>query len=388
MANKSTEKRTDIGKVLTISFSNLPSPQNYLYNCQEGLVRLGVQAYTIGSSNIRDARRTLSERNRLVRVSKSPKPSLSSVIGALGALNTILATVRETSPDIVHFTSKHSWNVPVALAIKASCRSVIVHTFHDPLGHDGDRVQRGVVHYHKVISSLLDGIVVHSEKSERDTADVLRPKSPVYRAPLGSTKWAEFRGPGEPTRKLLIFGRLNRYKGVELIPGIAHAIHDIDPELTVVVAGAPAAEVSNELIDEIAQCENVVLRAEEIPEDELDGYFYDCDAVLLTHTSITQSGVILDALSHGKPVVSFDIAGIGEYLPPGSPQASPFDPQDFARIAVEMISDISALESGSRAAWEFGERHFSEDRMAAALLDVYEAVIKAANRSTGSGRID
>jgi glycosyltransferase involved in cell wall biosynthesis len=220
----------------------------------------------------------------------------------------------------------------------------------------------------------VHGVVTHSQKSYFATIQKIKPKARVFIAPLGSTRWREFKEFDEIKNKFLIFGRLNSYKGVELIPSIAHEIGRICPQVRIVVAGKVAEEIKKPIIDEIYACANVDFINEFIPEADIDNYFYDCDAVLITHTSITQSGVILDAYSHGKPIVAFRIDGIDEFMTNLGLCVPAFDVADYAEKACRLIRDTVSLREQSRVSWEYGKQRFSSDMMAKGFCRIYSEV--------------
>ncbi len=362
-------------RIVLISFSVQPTMQKYLYLLGEELRDLDNHVLTIGSSDVRiDA--LLSPDAYLVDTPDSPKPSLKSLVGAARSLRSIARRVESFNPDVIHFVNKHTWNYPLALMLSRQLKQTsLVHTFHDPIGHDGDSVQKGVIIYHKAIMRILDCIVVHSDIAERQTREVLRPSCDIRQVPLGVTRWRAYRPPARaPKKKALIFGRMNKYKGCERYPEILDALRVIDPQIEVVIAGKASADIGEDLLGAITKRRNATFFQRFIDEEEMAALFEEADIVLAPYTSITQSGVLLDAYCFSKPVVAFGIDGIRQYFACDELLCRPFDVREFADKAATVMSDAESLERLSKRSWEFGKRHFTPSAMALGMQSVYCAL--------------
>ncbi|MDO7786866.1 glycosyltransferase family 4 protein [Desulforamulus aquiferis] len=356
--------------VVLVSFSTLPTLQNYLYYAYGHLLEMGLNVYTVGADEIQ-ANVEIGERNITVSVPSSPLPTLSSLKVMIQKIDIISEQIEALNPDIVHFVSKHTWNYMLIRKLKNRTSAKLIHTFHDPIGHKGDLVRYGVILYYKVIGSIVDGVVVHSDNCYKETIEKLKPKAEVFHAPLGCTKWHAYREPKQILKKLLIFGRINPYKGCDLVPAIAREIEKRDSEINIIIAGKASKDVKAKTLDAIAKCPNIKFYNSFVSEDELDQYFYNCDVVLITHTSITQSGVILDAYSHSKPIVAFQIDGIQEFLWDTEWSVRAFDISAYAQKVYQLVSDIHTLRLQSKLSWEFGKNHFASEKMAESLFKIY-----------------
>lgn len=349
--------------------------QKYLYYACDELARHGFEVRTVGSTNLQIPRR-LDERNVLVDTPPTPRPSLRSLWSSKRALNEVIHTIKNFDPDVVHFVNKHVWNY--ILLQRTRRRHINVkwlHTFHDPIGHEGDSVQRGVIVYHRLVQRLLDAVVVHSETAQNQTLKVLRPPCRVERAPLGVSQWREYQDiTPEAAKRALVFGRLNRYKGCELYPEIFHEVYRLDPGVKVTIAGEPSKDLPRELLRRIAACPNVHLDDHFIEEELTERYFREAALVLTPYTSITQSGVLLDAFSNSRAVLAFQIDGISEFLPSSLMTVPAFDTCEYARIMVNLMSDSAACAKAGRQAWEFGRDRFTPVSMAAGLAQTYEGI--------------
>lgn len=363
-------------RVLQISFSELPTLQKHLYLSLAELRRQGVDIWTVGSANLAiDV--DLDDRNLLVETPSSPKPGIASLRQALGTMQNLSRRIVRIKPSIVHFTNKHAWNFLLLRRLKRDLPgAAFLHTFHDPIGHEGDSVQKSVVLYHKVVQRMLDGIVVFSDIAKRQTEEVLRPCCSVYQVPFGEKPWKEYRPFERLTHRVLVFGRLNSYKGVKFYPEIAELLYEQSPETTLVIAGKPSDDIDHSILDRLAAMPNVELHARFIEESEIDGFFENCDLVLMPYTSITQSGVILDAYSRSRCVVAFDIEGIEQFIFSCKTLVPPFDVSKLVQAAVALLNDPEELNDISYRAWEMGGNAFSPEKASEALLSIYEELAR------------
>ncbi|GAS99628.1 group 1 glycosyl transferase [Mycolicibacterium canariasense] len=370
-----------MAKVLLISFSTLPTMQKYLYTASAELAFLGHDVWTVGSTNVRSGD-ALGPRNVTVDTPPTPRPSVSSFWSSKKSLDTVRALIQRVRPDVIHFVNKHVWNYLLLRQVRRKgIQTKWVHTFHDPIGHEGDSVRQGVVAYHKVIQRHLDAIVVHSETARSQTLRALRPHCLIALSPLGLKRWKDYEAAdARASKRALAFGRLNFYKGCAMYPKIFDEIHRLDPTIEITVAGQPSKDVPKELIAQIAACPNVRLDAHFIEEDAVERYFRESSIVLTPYTSMTQSGVILDAYSHSRPVLAFHIEEMREFLPHGAYTVEPFDTQEYARTLVGLLNDPDSCARAGRDSWEFGRRQFSPSSMAAGFASVYDSLISG---STG-----
>jgi glycosyltransferase involved in cell wall biosynthesis len=116
--------------------------------------------------------------------------------------------------------------------------------------------------------------------------------------------------------RLLMFGSISRYKGIDIA---LEALRDFpDFAVSLVIAGecrdAKLADELNQLIERIPATHTVEWQRGFIPESEVQACFERADAVLLPYRHIDQSGVLLTAYRFGVPVLAFDVGSFSEYI--------------------------------------------------------------------------
>lgn len=362
-------------RVLLVSFSSLPTLQNYMYLTADSFGDMDIEAYTLGiSENIIELEQ--QEKHFYVPKVDTPKPTVQSMGKMKGCMKKMIHVIEQVQPDVLHFVSKHTWNYFLLKKLrKSGFRGKIVHTFHDPIGHKGDRVRAGVVLYNKLMGRNTDTVIVHSKRNVKITMRYIRPRAEVFFAPLGCSKWYPYKKTESSTKKLLIFGRLNHYKGCEYIPQIAEEVDKLDSDIEIVIAGQSSADVNKKMLEKIRACQNVQFEDCFVPEEKVSDYFNDCDVVLITHTSITQSGILLDAYRYAKPIVCFDIPGIRELIPEAVEPVPAFDCTSFAKKAVQLIQDKELQNNLGLEEWKFGEQYFTNKCMTHSFYEIYKRTL-------------
>lgn len=350
-------------KILLISFSHYPTLQNYLYLLKSNLIKNKVEVFSLGNREISTTYDTL-DNSFFVECIDNASPSVSNVQLFFKQYKKIRSIIDKIDPDAVLFTSKHIWNFMLMSYMKKKNKKIF-HVFHDPIGHTGTSVSKGVVIYNKIISKYLSGIIVHSDISLHNTNKYIKPKCKVEKVPLGEKKWLPYIKPDKFKNKLLIFGRISTYKGCEFIPELAEELINQNLDVKIIVAGKALDDVNENLISKIVKYKNIEFRNEFIPENELNEYFYSADASLILHKSISQSGVIIDAYRHGHPIICFEIDGISEFISKDTALVAPkFDIAALVKNIKDLYANFEKYQEMSINAYNYGESVFSKEKMA------------------------
>jgi glycosyltransferase involved in cell wall biosynthesis len=166
--------------------------------------------------------------------------------------------------------------------------------------------------------SHCDAVIAHSSATIEELAALgMVPRSSVVipHGPFMPSRMREgTNGPSDSggTRRLLFFGNIREYKGVDdLLAAFAALPPHLDARLT--VAGR-CDETLRPLLTKLARhsAGRVELRLERVPEDELTRLLAESQVVVLPFRRSTTSGSAVLALCHGRPVVVPDLPGLAE----------------------------------------------------------------------------
>jgi glycosyltransferase involved in cell wall biosynthesis len=150
-----------------------------------------------------------------------------------------------------------------------------------------------------VLAQLTAQNLVGGKKLLRTT---LPPHTPDTPPPLPRAHGGKLR--------VLCFGRLLPYKGLDLLAGALEQVLPRDDLVIRVVGQGPESDALRRL----RGLPGVSVENRWVPEDEVGTLLAWSDAVVLTHREASQSGVVAAALAAGRWIVATRVGGIAEQL--------------------------------------------------------------------------
>ncbi len=276
-----------------------------------------------------------------------------------GALRDTLWLHRDLRRRRIATAVVQSHREPRYTALGLSLRVVLM--LHDPERHSGTRWLSVRAQAPSRAAELMSAcLIVHSDRLLEQVRPLLR------RVPTGvvahGAAMASAPAPIPRERRLLVFGRMVSYKGVDTA---LEAFGRLPAELSdveLIVAGrGPLARLG------VGQ-RNVEVRDEYVPDSELDALLRDSRLVLLPYRDATQSGVGLHAVECGVPCVVSAVGGLPELVEDVRPSlvVAPEDPQGLAE---SIAANIDHDEHLRRAIYEHAAAHFAWPVVAQRLRD-------------------
>jgi glycosyltransferase involved in cell wall biosynthesis len=232
---------------------------------------------------------------------------------------------------------------------------------HDPQPHSGDFLSEFPLPV-RLISRTAEltaaCLIIHSSRLFDQVRPLLR-RLPIGVVPHGADM-APRPTPIPETRRLLIFGRLFAYKGVDTALDAFKLLPKEMSDVKLIVAGrGPLADLARNQ-------HNVELRDRYIDDSELDALLDDVRLVLLPYTDATQSGVGLQAIARGVPCVVSSTGGLPELVEDSSSRLV-VPPCDARRLADAIISTIDHHAELRSAIHGHAAAHFAWPIVAQAL---------------------
>lgn len=207
----------------------------------------------------------------------------------------------------------------------------------------------------------------------------------------------------EEDRTVLFFGRITPYKGLEYLITAFRQIWARGTDYRLIIAGRPDRcerywSAIREDIREDVQRGRVLLRADFIPDDEVEVYFKAADVLVLPYKDIYQSGVMFLAHSFGLPVLAADVGSLKDEIVEGKTGFvfGSEDPMDLAR-AIEryFASNLYAeLNSRRQEIRDYATERHSWDVVGQKTMSVYATLLripsldKSLDRETSSASLD
>lgn len=171
--------------------------------------------------------------------------------------------------------------------------------------------------------------------------------------------------------KLLFFGSIDFYKGIDVLMRACSILHEKGCSFHLTVAGRVLGGYKVSIPEIIGS--NVTLIDRYIDESEIKNLFLSTDIVVLPYTEISQSGVLPLAMSFGKPVIASDIGSFSELIEDGCngylfPVSSY---ESLAEILIKICIDKSIISILSSGALQFYHNRLNWDIASRKYLQIY-----------------
>jgi glycosyltransferase involved in cell wall biosynthesis len=294
------------------------------------------------------------------------------------ALPFLLWRLWRIKPDLAICAMPGPLDVLMAVALRIlGARLVVVVHDADPHPGDGFPMQMAL---QRLMCRMAGGLAVLCGhvgarlREQRLAGPERRPLIPFSHPPFAFDVLATERAEGP--RRLLCFGRLLPYKGLDLLAGsLASLSPDIALEVRVVGSGPESPA-----LDALRACRGVTVENRWVPETEIGSLLAWSDALILPYREASQSGVAAAALAAGKPVIATRVGGLLEQLG-GAPQTVLCEPD-----ATSLAGAIGLwLEAPIQAATPLDATEAWRDAVTGLLLTIGSALPPNARRGQSTG---
>ncbi len=279
--------------------------------------------------------------------------------------------IASLNPAKVIFTWSHPVHAPVYLAMlkelrKASSAELIA-ICHNVLPHENFPGARVLT---KACFTRFDRLVVHSISEERRLLSFL-PAANSTRAFIPEFKfYAPANRDEHPLPRLLFFGAIRRYKGLDLLLRALPKVREQYPGVKLRIAGEefyrgklaekflPGKRYRPlELIRELDLESAIEPDIRYIPDEEIPAVFTGVDAAIFPFYSASQSASLSLALAMGVPVVATAVGGFPDVVQSGENGrlVEPGNPQLLANGILKLLasppSRAAVLASAEKYSW-------------------------------------
>lgn len=294
-------------KVLLISFSDNADHQECLYSLFEEMnkdTNTGVEVYSLGIVNPK-FKSTFHKNMKFINCPNRPGIKLQTFY--IWRLMKIINFIIREKFDVLYFESLHVWNIPLLFKWH---KYQTYHVLHDVIPHEGDKNEKILKIMNKIIIKLSDHVILRNAMYKKYLIDSYNiEETKVHTIPLWR-KWNDSFLMNDE-EKILFFGRINEYKGIDNLLEIINRNDSYKYEIIGKVDDNPVIE---EKIKKLKNFSNVELITRYVSEAEMKSYFEKACCVILPYKTATQSGVIIDSYKYGRPVIAFDVGAISEQI--------------------------------------------------------------------------
>jgi D-inositol-3-phosphate glycosyltransferase len=183
-------------------------------------------------------------------------------------------------------------------------------------------------------------------------------------------------------KTILFFGKIGPYKGLDyLIAAFQETLARRD-DYRLIIVGSPrggSEQYWRAIREEIRKDGRILVRAEFIPDDEIEIYFKAADILVLPYRHIYQSGVLFLGYSFGLPVLAADVGSLKEEIVEGETGFvfKPDDSVDLGKaIGRYFASDLyTNLKYRREKIQAFANSRHSWDTVGDLTMQVYSALL-------------
>ena len=214
------------------------------------------------------------------------------------------------------------------------------------------------------VYGVADCVIAHNLVSHRELVQVLGiPERKIHVIPHGNyfgdlahlppaDSARDKLGLPLDAQVLLFFGQIKEVKGLDLLLDALAVVKVTVPKVLLVIAGKMWGQDFARYqaqIDRLGLAGHCVAHIRYIADDEVAAYYAAADLVVLPYRKIYQSGVILMAMSYGKPVLASNLEGMAEVIDDGA-TGFLFRTEDTADLAKQLLSVLADRAGMQRVA--------------------------------------
>lgn len=294
-----------------------------------------------------------------------------------------LIRLRSQTRGLIQFAEDHDVEVLFAI-MRHPFAPFVFHSFrrqnrrvllavHDAFPHPGDSFPFWRSHFRLELGAT-DGIVVMSKTVAELMSEIYGyPTDRIFSmplpAPIFSGAAAVRQAPKDRPWRLMFFGRIREYKGLDLLSDAYEILrHRFSVSLRIIGQGDVPA------LRRLAKQPMVSIEQGWIPEQEVPSMLAEADILVLPYVEASQSGVLMSAFAAGVPAVVTPVGGILEQIQSGKDGLLAKEV-----TAVSLADAIAALISNPQLYTDCSAGALASARQKFGSLQAAEAIVKAAS---------
>lgn len=250
--------------------------------------------------------------------------------------------IKKNNFDVIFCTMDHMWGSFVISSIRDLGLPYLL-TVHDGTRHPGeDNFARSWLLKRDIKYS--DTILVLSKAVALSlNANYSYPQNRIFLSKHGHFGISDFnlkprKFPSDRPVRLLFFGRILEYKGLDILLSSLILLRSEFPKLELQIWGTGDIKPYLDLISALG---NVHVQNRWINEEEIPNIFLSADLAVLPYREASQSGVAPTAFAYGMPCIATPLPGLCEQVldSVNGVISKGFSPEDFAFAISKLLRD-------------------------------------------------
>lgn len=293
--------------------------------------------------------------------------SISSFLSSFFLLKwfKMLRALINNKSNVIVATHFHPWLLLITIFKKLYCKKFIYIVHENPYDLKEKEGYFNIL-LQKIMLRRSDVIITHSKSLKEELGRIIINKK-VYSLDLGSyinycsisKKEKDFSAP-----KFLFLGRIEEYKGVDILAEAFNVLRKKYPNSSLTIAGRGKLPV--------ADYSNVKILNNWLSDEDVCNLFNESNILVLPYRKASQSGVLSVSWACGVPVIAANIGGLPEQVIDGD-NGFLFEPgsvQDLLKKMTIFCDDLNLLKKMSSRAKYYGEEVYTWDKVAIGIIDI------------------
>ncbi|MFD0834736.1 glycosyltransferase family 4 protein [Mariniflexile aquimaris] len=208
--------------------------------------------------------------------------------------------------DILYLPYQHLWDIPFILLFKLLGRKVVF-TVHDGVLHTGERnfIMQFLTNYRMRHSNCLIYLTQYVKRLVEERYKIIKP-SHIVPLPIIENDFINIKKRNRDSKNLLFLGRIDKYKGVEML---MDSVFDIPNEFDrLIIAGKSLYTI------DYLKHEKIEIKDKYLSEEEIGALLSWANVLILPYTEATQSAVITLGVYAELPMICTKVGGFSEQL--------------------------------------------------------------------------
>lgn len=347
-------------KIAVLHFGRHGAGPVYSYEMARAISIAGHEVIYYASSSV-DNRKIVEKSNLICRFYDTYHSKLTYLASIIfkQKINDVLKDIRREKPEVVYCPMNDLWTPFIFRKLSGTIR---VKTIHDVGVHEGNNSIINKIwnnsqfkHAEKYVILSKGFLPVLIKKGINSKDIIVIPHAGFdYYLDTGNKKTFATQ---KESKILLFFGRIDKYKGLEVLLSAMEIVLIKMPSLKLLIAGngdiAPYQSLINKLGD------SVILKNGWIADEDVASIVSMSSAVVLPYIHATQSGVIPLAYAFSKPVIATNVGCLGEQVLDG--ETGILVEKNNPRLLSEAILKLYSKPEKMKKMGDYANRYMKEN---------------------------
>jgi len=323
----------------------------YLFGQSMGLINEGFEVSLFTNDLTKDPKiEGLRIKHYYRGIFEKKSTIMAGIFYAIGSIKSIIGA-KYFGASICHY---HLFHVNILVVFDLIFSKImglkVVYTVHDVVSNlEKTKSSHRLINF---VLSNADKLITHNEFSKNQMLDLFKgigkgivviPHGnylPFIKLKEDQKDSRSYLNIPKNKKVLLFFGMIKKIKGLEILLKALVEVKKVHEDIVLLIAGKSWEDNFNiyqEIIDRENLNENCIIHNKYIPSEDVAHYFCSSDLSVLPYKRISQSGVLMMAMSYNSVVLTSDLPSFKELITDGE-TGFLFDTENVRLLSEKIIS--------------------------------------------------